>query len=83
MLRDSSYNGASPRLKPDFMRVTAVLRTIAWSLVGLTSVMVMGLSAAFLYLNPQIPDTSTFSEVTLKAPLRIYSDDGLLIQEFG
>ena len=43
----------------------------------------MALSAAFLYLNPQIPDTATFSKVTLKAPLRIYSDDGLLIQEFG
>jgi len=43
----------------------------------------MALSAAYLYLNPQIPDTESFSNVALKAPLRIYSDDGLLIQEFG
>ena len=41
------------------------------------------LSAVFLYLNPQIPETATFSQVTLRAPLRIYSADGLLIQEFG
>ncbi len=40
-------------------------------------------SAMFLYLNPQIPETAAFSQVTLRAPLRIYSADGLLIQEFG
>ena len=44
---------------------------------------VLLLSAAFLYLNPQIPDTETFSNVTIRAPLRIFSDDGKLIQEFG
>lgn len=54
-----------------------------WSIAGLISVVVLGLAGAFLYLNPQIPDTQSFSQVNLKAPLRIYSDDGLLIQEFG
>jgi penicillin-binding protein 1A len=49
----------------------------------ISSALMLVLSAAFLYLNPQIPDTRSFSEVTLKAPLRIYSRDGLLIQEFG
>lgn len=43
----------------------------------------MVLTAAFLYLNPQVPETKSFSDVTLKAPLRIHSNDGLLIQEFG
>ena len=56
---------------------------ICWSLLGLGSTVLLVLTAAFLYLNPQIPDTKSFSEVALKAPLRIYSDDGLLIQEFG
>ena len=41
------------------------------------------LSAIFLYLNPKLPETETFSEVTIRAPLRIYSKDGKLIQEFG
>ena len=52
-------------------------------MIGSSSALVFVLAAAFLYLNPQIPDTHSFSQVTLKAPLRIYSDDGLLIQEFG
>lgn len=43
----------------------------------------MGLSAAYLYLNPQVPDISTFTEVDLKAPLKIISQDGKLIQEYG
>jgi len=41
------------------------------------------LAAAFLYLNPQLPDASTFKDVKLRAPLRIYSADNKLIQEFG
>ena len=58
-------------------------KIIIWFTASLTSGMVLILSAAFLYLNPQIPDTSTFSNVTIKAPLRIYSSDQKLIQEFG
>ena len=48
-----------------------------------TAALGMGLAAAFLYLNPQIPEISTFTEVTLKAPLKIVSRDGKLIQEYG
>jgi penicillin-binding protein 1A len=80
----SNYNGAalSPnRCALSLMKTT--LSLIYWSLIGLGSAILLGLTAAFLYLNPQIPDTRSFSEVALKAPLRIYSDDGLLIQEFG
>lgn len=57
--------------------------SIYWSAKGLFSAALMVLAAAFLYLNPQIPDTQSFSDVHLKAPLRIYSSDGQLIQEFG
>ena len=41
------------------------------------------LSSAYLYLNPTLPSAETYRNVTLKAPLRIYSADGQLIQEFG
>jgi len=54
-----------------------------WTVLAAGSALTLILSAAFLYLNPQVPDIESFSQVTLKAPLRIYSDDGLLIQEFG
>lgn len=61
-------------------------RTISrlfWTFIGLASAVMLGLTGAFLYLNPQLPDTQSFSQVYIKAPLRIYSADGLLIQEFG
>ena len=45
--------------------------------------MLLALSAAYLYLNPQIPPVETLTNVGIKAPLRIYSNDGKLIQEFG
>jgi penicillin-binding protein 1A len=44
---------------------------------------VLILAAAYLYLNPQIPDASTFKNVKLRAPLSIFSADEKLIQEFG
>ena len=43
----------------------------------------MGLAGAFLYLNPQIPEISSFTNVALKAPLRILSTYSRLSQEYG
>ena len=43
----------------------------------------MLLSGIFLYLNPSIPEIESFSRVSIKAPLKIYSHDDFLIQEFG
>jgi penicillin-binding protein 1A len=59
------------------------LQIIGWTTFGLSSGLVLALAAAFLYLNPQVPDASTFRDVKLRAPLRIYSADDKLIQEFG
>ena len=58
-------------------------KVIALLTLAGVSTMAMGLSAAFLYLNPQIPEVSSFTDVTLRAPLGIYSADNKLIQEFG
>ncbi|MEX0941923.1 MAG: PBP1A family penicillin-binding protein [Pseudomonadales bacterium] len=41
------------------------------------------LAAAYLYLNPQVPAVSSITDVKLRAPLRIYTTDDKLIQEFG
>jgi penicillin-binding protein 1A len=60
-----------------------IVRLILWFLTALGSGSILLLSAAFLYLNPQIPDAATFKDVKLRAPLRIYSADNKLIQEFG
>jgi penicillin-binding protein 1A len=53
-----------------------------WAMAGICSVVLVATSA-YLYINPQIPPAETFLTVELKAPLRIYSNDGLLMQEFG
>lgn len=60
-----------------------ILQIFGWTAFGLTSGLVLALAAAFLYLNPQVPAASTFKDVKLRAPLRIYSADDKLIQEFG
>jgi len=59
------------------------LQIFGWTAFGLMSGLLLVLAAAFLYLNPQLPDASTFKDVKLRAPLRIYSADNKLIQEFG
>ena len=60
-----------------------ILRAIATFILLLASLLSMLLSGVFLYLNPSIPEIETFSKVSIKAPLKIYSDDDFLIQEFG
>ncbi len=58
-------------------------RIIIWNAAAVTCGSLLLLSAMFLYLNPQIPDAATFKDVKIRAPMRIYSADRKLIQEFG
>ena len=51
--------------------------------VACVCVAVLTLSAIYLYLNPQIPDASTYRNVKLETPLRILSEEGDLLAEFG
>lgn len=44
---------------------------------------VLALAGAFLYLQPQLPNVATLTDIQLKVPLRIYSADHKLIGEFG
>jgi penicillin-binding protein 1A len=61
----------------------SLLLPLLWAVFGLSSGIVLVLTAAFLYLNPQVPDAASFKDVKLRAPLQIYSADDKLIQEFG
>ena len=45
--------------------------------------LLVGLSGLFLYLNPQIPDASTYQNVQIETPLRVLGQNGLLLAEFG
>ena len=60
-----------------------IIRTLFWILLTLFALLGMGLASAYLYLNPQIPEIQTFTNINLKAPLKIYSQDQKLIQEYG
>lgn len=59
------------------------LSFIFFSSLAAASGLVLILAAAFLYLNPQVPATSELTDVKLRAPLRIFTADDRLIQEFG
>ena len=43
----------------------------------------MLISAVYLYLTPQLPDIQSLKSIELQIPLRIYTENGQLISEFG
>jgi|TARA_B100000315_G_scaffold117893_1_gene108083 penicillin-binding protein 1A len=65
-------------------RISRLLLTpLLWLVAAILCGSSLVLSAAYLYLNPQIPPAETYRHVKLKTPLRVYSSDGKLMQEFG
>ncbi len=54
-----------------------------WLALSAVCAAVLSLAAAFLYLDPQIPDAATYRQVRLETPLRVYTADRQLIAEFG
>ncbi|MDX1496710.1 MAG: penicillin-binding protein 1A [Salinisphaeraceae bacterium] len=67
----------SSRLLPRLLLIGAALL-----FTGLTAAAI-GLGAAYLYYDAQLPDASELETPSLDVPLRIYSEDGLLIAEYG
>ncbi len=68
----------------DYMKTFRViaLKLVWFFLFSLASAAMIG-AAAYLSLSPSLPDVKTFRDYKLQTPLRIYSEDGLLIGEFG
>jgi penicillin-binding protein 1A len=54
-----------------------------WALISLFFVFVICLSFLYLYLESELPDVDSLNTVRLQVPLRIYTQDGKLIQEYG
>lgn len=44
---------------------------------------VLSLSGAYLYLSPNLPSIESLRHIELQMPLRVHSQDNLLIEEFG
>ncbi|MCU7921959.1 MAG: penicillin-binding protein 1A [Candidatus Thiodiazotropha sp. (ex Dulcina madagascariensis)] len=60
-----------------------LLRYLVYFLFGLLLIGACGLYGAYLYLEPKLPSIETLKDVRLQVPLRIFSNDHLLIAEFG
>jgi penicillin-binding protein 1A len=64
-------------------RSKRILGRIMWLALAAVCATVLSLAAAFLYLDPQIPEAATYRQVKLETPLRVYTADRQLIAEFG
>jgi penicillin-binding protein 1A len=54
-----------------------------WLALSAVCAAVLSLAAAFLYLDPQIPEAATYRQVKLETPLRVYTAERELMAEFG
>ncbi|KTC76116.1 penicillin binding protein 1A [Legionella birminghamensis] len=54
-----------------------------WALLSLFFVGVVGVSFLYLYLESQLPNVDSLKTVHFQVPLRVYTQDGKLIQEYG
>ena len=72
-----------PRRLPPRTWLKRVAGVIVWLTAAGVCGISLGLASAFLYLDPQIPSTENYTRYSFKTPLRIYTEDGALIAEFG
>lgn len=56
---------------------------LLWASFSLFFLGVFGLGILYLYLESQLPGVDSLKTVHLQVPLRIYTQEGLLIQEYG
>ena len=63
--------------------ITTSIRAIFWSIFAILCGVTLVFSAIFLYLGPSLPSVDTLKTIKLQTPLRIYSSDNKLIDEFG
>lgn len=54
-----------------------------WTLLSLFFVCIIAISFLYFYLESELPDVDSLNTVRLQVPLRIYTQDGQLIQEYG
>lgn len=58
-------------------------RTGLWALISLSFAVLLVVILLYIYAASQLPDVDSLKTVQLQVPLRIYTKDGLLIQEYG
>jgi penicillin-binding protein 1A len=61
----------------------SLLNFLFWLILSSFSGIFLLIAAVYLYLTPQLPAIDRLKDTELQIPLRIYSQEGLLINEFG
>ncbi|MDP3561269.1 MAG: penicillin-binding protein 1A [Legionellaceae bacterium] len=64
-------------------KTTYFWRKGLWALFSLIFLLIVCISVIYLYAASQLPNVDSLKTVQLQVPLRIYTQDGLLIQEYG
>ena len=54
-----------------------------WALISLGFLLLIAFAALYIYVESQLPDIESLKTVKLEVPMQIYTQDGLLIQEYG
>lgn len=54
-----------------------------WALMSLVFLLLICFAGFYIYAESQLPDVDSLKNVQLQVPLQIYSQEGLLIQEYG
>lgn len=67
----------------EYVRQHRLIEILIWCLGAFVSGAVLLVCALVLYLDPQIPDAESYRKYQYETPLRIFSNDGALIAEFG
>lgn len=61
----------------------SVIKYTALSIIIGISAFIMAISGTFLYFSPQLPEVNDLNNIKLQIPLRVYTQDGQLMGEFG
>lgn len=64
-------------------KITYFWRKGLWTLCSLFFLFIVFISLLYVYAESQLPNVDSLKTVKLQVPLRIYTKDGLLIQEYG
>lgn len=65
------------------LNIKSIICVFVWITLVCAGVTLVTLGGLYLYLSPKLPAVDTLHEIKLATPLRIYSQDGKLIGEYG
>ncbi|USE35325.1 penicillin-binding protein 1A [Endozoicomonas sp. SCSIO W0465] len=65
------------------VKLVNFIKFLFWSLLTVASGTLLVSASAYLYLSPSLPSVESLRDAKLQTPLRVYSQDNLLIAEFG